>query len=138
MIFFIAAIVVASSMAGVFLSVGFSMAEKISDESTAITDLSSSEMRIINDPMMMPYSEGNLTVYVENLGTNVLSTSSMMVMLDGVYINSTYFQFLGSGVTRWGPSVVLQMNIEEPLASGDHYIKVTIANGKSDTLTFRI
>jgi flagellar protein FlaG len=138
MIFFIAAILVAASMAGVFLTVGYNMAEKISNESTAITDLASSELRIINDPVMMPYSEGNLTVYVENLGSNVLSTSSLTVMLDGVYINSTYFQFLGPGVTRWGPSVVLQMNIEEPLASGDHNIKVTIANGKSDSMAFRI
>lgn len=138
MIFFIAAILVAASMAGVFLSVGYSMAEKVSNESSAITDLSNSELRIINDPVMMPYSNGNLTVYVENLGSNVLSTASLTVMLDGIYINSTFFQYLGSGVTRWGPSVVLQINIEEPLAAGDHYIKVTIANGRSDSMAFRI
>lgn len=138
MIFFIAAILVASSMAGVFLAVGYSMAEKVSNESSAITDLSSSELRIINDPIMMPYSEGNLTVYVENLGSIVLSTESLSVMLDGVYINDTFFQYLGPGVNRWGPSVVLQINIVEPLASGDHFIKVTIANGKSDSMAFRI
>ena len=138
MIFFVAAIIIAGSMAGVFLSVGFSMATSINNSSSSLEEQMNTELRIINDPAAVPYSNNNLTIYVENTGNSLVIPSTLAVMLDGVYINDTTYQILGPSNERWGPSVVLQINIVEPLASGDHYVKVVTKSGVSDSMSFRI
>lgn len=138
MIFFVAAIIIAGSMAGVFLSVGFSMATSINNSSASVEEQMNTELRIINDPAAIPYSNNNLTIYVENTGKSLITPSTLAVMLDGVFINDTTCQILGPSSERWGPSVVLQINIVEPLASGDHFIKIVTKSGVSDTMSFRI
>lgn len=137
MIFFVAAILVAGSMAGVFISVGYNMATQIGVTSNAMEEKMATEVRIINDPAMVPYSGNNLTLYVENTGSELIDPSTLAVILDGVYINDTFMTIIGPA-ENWGPSVVLQINIDEPLASGDHFIKIATKSGNADTMTFRV
>jgi archaeal flagellar protein FlaG len=137
MIFFVAAIIVAGSMAGVFLTVGYNVAVSIDHSSDALSEQMNTGIRIINDPAMMPYTGNNLSVYVENTGTELITPSTLAIMLDGIFINDSTSQIMGGGA-RWGPSVVLQINIVEPLASGDHYVKIVTKSGVSDTLAFRL
>jgi flagellar protein FlaG len=138
MIFFIAAVVVAASMAGVFISVGYEMAQKIDVESEAMTEAMQSEIVIINDPAMVPYSGTSLTIYVENTGSSTLKTQGLFVMMDGGYTNDTALQVLGSSGAQWVPSAVLQITINISLAPGDHVVKVIAGDGEADSLTFRI
>ncbi len=102
MIFFIAAVVVAASMAGVFISVGYEMAQKIDVESEAMTEAMQSEIAIINDPAMVPYDGTSLTIYVENTGSSTLTTQGLFVMMDGSYTNDTALQVLGSERSAMG------------------------------------
>jgi len=138
MIFFIAAVVVAASMAGVFISVGYEMAQKIDVESEAMTEAMQSEIAIINDPAMVPYDGTSLTKYVENTGSSTLDTQGLFVMIDGGYSNDTALQTLGSEGAQWVPSAVLQITINISLAPGDHVVKVITGDGEADSLTFRI
>ena len=138
MIFFIAAVVVAASMAGVFISVGYEMAQKIDVESEAMTEAMQSEIAIINDPAMVPYSGTSLTIYVENTGSSTLDTQGLFVMMDGGYSNDTALQILGSEGAQWVPSAVLQITINISLAPGDHVVKVITGDGEADSLKFRI
>jgi flagellar protein FlaG len=138
MIFFIAAVLVAGSMAGVFLSVGYEMAKKIEVESNTMTEAMQSDIAIINDPAMMPYSGTSLTLYVENTGSSTLTTAGLFVMMDGNYINDTVLQVLGRSGAEWIPATVLQITINISLVPGDHNVKVITADGEADSLTFRI
>ncbi|OPY32560.1 MAG: Archaebacterial flagellin [Methanomassiliicoccales archaeon PtaU1.Bin124] len=138
MIFFVAAILIAASMAGVFLSVGFDMASSIDKSSKNVENRMNSELRIINDPTMMPYTGNNLTIYVENTGDTLLLPTTLAVVLDGILVNDTFMQVMGESQGRWGPSVTLKINIVEPLASGDHYVKIITPSGIYDKLDFRI
>lgn len=138
MIFFIAAVLVAGSMAGVFLSVGYEMAKKIELESESMTEAMQSDIAIINDPAMMPYDGISLTLYVENTGSSTLMTSGLFVMMDGSYVNDTVLQILGRNGAEWIPSTVLQITINISLVPGDHDVKVITGDGEADSLTFRV
>jgi flagellar protein FlaG len=138
MIFFIAAVLVAGSMAGVFLSVGYEMAKKIELESESMTEAMQSDIAIINDPAMMPYDGTSLTLYVENTGSSTLMTSGLFVMMDGSYVNDTVLQVVGRSGAEWIPSTVLQITIDIPLVPGDHNVKVITGDGEADSLTFRV
>ncbi|QLH74278.1 MAG: hypothetical protein HPY73_01640 [Methanomassiliicoccales archaeon] len=137
LIFFIAAIVVASSMAAIFVGTGYQMAESIGQESADMQKRLESRITIINDPVMMPYRDHVLTIYVENIGDGVIPTSSLTVLLDGTYMGNVVFTVIGGGGI-WGPSTVLQVDIEEPLAEGDHSVRITTSEGASAELRFRI
>lgn len=138
MIFFIAAVLVAGSMAGVFLSVGYEMAKKIELESESMTEAMQSDIAIINDPAMMPYDGTSLTLYVENTGSSTLMTSGLFVMMDGSYVNDTVLQVVGRSGAEWIPSTVLQITINISLVPGDHDVKVITGDGEADSLTFRV
>ena len=138
MIFFIAAVLVAGSMAGVFLSVGYEMAKKIEVESNTMTEAMQSDIAIINDPAMMPYDGTSLTLYVENTGSSTLMTSGLFVMMDGSYVNDTVLQVVGRSGAEWIPSTVLQITIDISLVPGDHDVKVITGDGEADSLTFRV
>jgi flagellar protein FlaG len=138
MIFFIAAVLVAGSMAGVFLSVGYEMAKKIELESESMTEAMQSDIAIINDPAMMPYDGTSLTLYVENTGSSTLMTSGLFVMMDGSYVNDTVLQLVGRSGAEWIPSTVLQITIDISLVPGDHNVKVITGDGEADSLTFRV
>jgi flagellar protein FlaG len=138
MIFFIAAVLVAGSMAGVFLSVGYEMAKKIEIESESMTEAMQSDIAIINDPAMMPYDGTSLTLYVENTGSSTLMTSGLFVMMDGSYVNDTVLQVVGRSGAEWIPSTVLQITIDISLVPGDHDVKVITGDGEADSLTFRV
>jgi flagellar protein FlaG len=138
MIFFIAAVLVAGSMAGVFLSVGYEMAKKIELESESMTEAMQSDIAIINDPAMMPYDGTSLTLYVENTGSSTLMTSGLFVMMDGSYVNDTVLQVVGRSGAEWIPSTVLQITINISLVPGDHNVKVITGDGEADSLTFRV
>jgi flagellar protein FlaG len=138
MIFFIAAVLVAGSMAGVFLSVGYEMAKKIELESESMTEAMQSDIAIINDPAMMPYDGTSLTLYVENTGSSTLMTSGLFVMMDGSYVNDTVLQVVGRSGAEWIPSTVLQITIDISLVPGDHNVKVITGDGEADSLTFRV
>ncbi|MCE5296658.1 MAG: hypothetical protein LLG16_06090 [Euryarchaeota archaeon] len=137
-VFFIAAIVVAASLAGVIIGVGFQMGEKIEDQADALGDSIATDIVIINDPTMMPYSDGELTIYVENIGTSVMGTYDVMVMLDGVYNNETAARLDGSSSKEWGPSTILVLTVGADIDEGDHTIKVITGSGRSDTFLFRV
>lgn len=56
--FFIASVIVAASLAGVFVSVSQDMARSIGDEAERINEQADSDFAILNDPAMVPFADG--------------------------------------------------------------------------------
>ncbi len=137
MIFFVAAIVVAASLAGVFIGLSANMAQAVEKRAINFSDKLDTSIKIINDPAFMPYQDSNLTLYVKNTGANQMLPTGLLVMIDGKDQNSSSWTIIG-GSNIWGPSIVLEIHLNIILANGDHTAKVVISNGISDSIGFRI
>lgn len=137
MVFFIAAVLVAGSMAGVFISVSNSMSHTIEQRGDSMSTQLQTDITIINDPVVVPYSDGNLTLYVKNTGTSTLSENSLTILVDGEFYNATRITSSNSD-QKWLPEKVLTIQLEVYLNPGDHSAKVVTASGINDVLQFRI
>jgi flagellar protein FlaG len=137
MVFFIAAVLVAGSMAGVFISVSNSMSHTIEQRGDSMSTQLQTDITIINDPVVVPYSDGNLTLYVKNTGTSTLSENSLTILVDGEFYNATSITSSNSD-QKWLPEKVLTIQLDVHLNTGDHSAKVVTESGINDVLQFRI
>ncbi len=141
-VFFIAAVIVATSVASIFATTVIRMSGDIKEQADARVDEMNTRVAIINDPSAMPYnsSAGTLVLYVKNLGKTVLAEESTKVFIDGNFTRSENLTFsLLDNATSWSRETVLEITIHNiTLSSGDHRAKVVVSYGKSATLQFKI
>ncbi|MEM2869449.1 MAG: flagellar protein G [Thermoplasmata archaeon] len=141
-IFFIAAVIVASSVASIFATTAIRMSGDIKEQADVRVNELNTRVVIINDPAAMPYnsSTGTLVLYVKNVGKTVLAENSTKVFIDGNYTRSENLTFsLLDGAASWSRETVLEIVIHNiTLSPGDHRAKVVVSYGKSATLQFRI
>ena len=136
-IFFVAAIVVAGALSGVFIGLSGNMASAVENRANNFSDKLDTSIKVINDPAFMPYNDSILNVYVKNTGSISLLPTHLTVMIDGKDENSSSWTIVG-GSNEWAPSIVLEIHLNIILANGDHTAKVVISNGISDSMGFRI
>jgi len=142
MIFFIASMIVASAVAGVFMGTSIKFSNDLKTKGNALSNDINTEVTIVNDPSAMPYNSTDLTlkVYVKNVGTTTLAHCLTRVLIDGNYSSSANLTFrLMDGATAWGNEVTLEIIVGNcTLTSGDHRLKVIVEHGKSSTLQFKM
>lgn len=134
--FFIAAVLVAGTLAGVFIGIANSMGQTIQERGDAIGDQLQSDITIINDPVVVPYDNSILTLYVKNTGTSTLSRNGLTILVDGLFMNYT-----ATGAApdpSWLAQKVVTLQIPVVLLPGDHVVKVVTANGIADQMQFRL
>lgn len=143
MIFFIAAIVVATAIAGTLISTTYRFSDDIESRGNSIGNQIGTDIEIINDPVAMPYNSSNntLTLYVLNIGSTIidLDNSSVIILINGTaHTNLTFI--LPGGKVSWGPNTALTIVVKEvTLAAGDHRLSVIVAQGGArDSIEFRI
>ncbi|HEY3419778.1 MAG TPA: hypothetical protein VGK23_04420 [Methanomassiliicoccales archaeon] len=136
-IFFVAAIVVAGALSGVFIGLSNNMATAVEKRAVNFSDKLDTSIKIINDPGYMPYDNSTLTIYVKNTGSNILLPTDLLVLIDGKDQNSSSWTIMGGSV-QWVPGLVLEIHLNIILANGDHTAKVVVSNGISDSMGFRI
>jgi archaellum component FlaG (FlaF/FlaG flagellin family) len=136
-ILFIASLVVAVSIAGMIMGVTAMMADEVRVKAEASADEMGSSIVVINDPRHMPYADGQLTLYVKNVGVTSPPYKGLIVLLDGEYVEYDATLLNGSG-NAWPRGSVLEIVVNANVASGDHTIKVILPNGASDTFVFRL
>jgi len=137
MIYFIAAVMVAASLSGVFIGIGYEMAQSIMDRGEEIGDTIETRIIIINDPAMVPYNDGVLTIYVKNLAPDAIS-KHLDIFIDGAFVDDITLDLAMNESQMWGPNVVQTVWIDIDLSPGDHTIKVVLTNSVYDSLDFRI
>jgi archaellum component FlaG (FlaF/FlaG flagellin family) len=136
-IFFVAAIVVAGSLSGVFIGLSSNMANAVENRANNFSDKLDTSIKIINDPAFMPYNNTSLTLYIKNTGSIPLLPTDLLVLIDGQDQNSSSWTIMG-GLSQWVPGLVLEIHLNIILANGDHTAKVVVSNGISDSMGFRI
>jgi flagellar protein FlaG len=146
MILFIASMVIAASVAGVFTTSVNDLSSAIADQGLEVSDSVRTDIEIISDNgtgacVYNCSGEGNLTLLVKNTGTQQLPARADLI---DVLVNNQFQPSSDVSVTvlggeeAWRPNGVVRLNVSEPgLGSGDHRAKV-ILNGDEEVFEFRI
>jgi flagellar protein FlaG len=142
LIFFIAAVVVASAVAGVFVTTTLNLSHSIRDRTNDRMKEINTRITVINDASAMPYNAtaGTLVIYVSNIGKTTLDQNKTLVLLDGNLSTSDNLTFrLLDNATEWSNEVVLEVTVGNiTLSAGDHQAKVIVQYGKSAVFGFKI
>jgi flagellar protein FlaG len=112
LIFFIAAILISTTVAVAFIQVADDYSEGISDEARLLRSEMGSKLTIINDPGKVPYdrSTSNLTFYLKNTGSGELSVKDIVVSANGTAASGSKIktQVLDGG-SIWSPGDVVEV-----------------------------
>ena len=136
LIFFIAAMVVASAVVGAMSKGVFEVTDGISGKSKLVDEQLKTSILIINDPDDV--LNNPVVLYVKNTGSTILGKDLITVQLDGDANLSYTVSVTGGMAGEWSPSSLLTITITKNLASGDHSAIVTTQNGVSDSFKFTI
>jgi flagellar protein FlaG len=112
LIFFIAAILISSTVAVSFIKVADTYSKSISDEASMIESEIGSKMIVINDPARVPYDRttSNLTFYIKNTGSSDLSVKDIVVSANGTASSGAKIKTrIMDGGTRWTPGDVVEV-----------------------------
>ncbi len=140
LIFFIAAMVIASGVVAIIYSNVNSFAGASREGAVTLSKQLMTDITIINDPAKIPKSGYNYTFYVKNTGRSNLAPEHVTVIINGEVIpfkNVTATVINGTAV--WRPADVLQLNVMFPaMPSGDNNLRIISENGIDDTMDFSI
>jgi flagellar protein FlaG len=145
MILFIASMLVAASVAGVFTSSVERLSGAIDDQGLQVSDSVRTDIEVISDAgdgacVYNCSSNENLTLLVKNTGSTTLPAEGdqIDVIVNGEFQpSSTLAVELLDGADRWRSSDVVRLTVSDlNLTSGDHRAKV-ILNGDEEVFEFR-
>jgi flagellar protein FlaG len=142
LIFFIASIMIATSLVGVFLTTTYDFARDIQRDTNNKGIELQTDIKIVNDPDNMPYnySTSVLTIYVKNTGSvPITNASKTLVLINGTAFsgNDLVITMLGNA-TGWFPEETAMINVTIPLSQGYYELKVVVQGGKFDKISFNI
>jgi archaellum component FlaG (FlaF/FlaG flagellin family) len=136
LIFFIAAILISTTVAVSFIKVADVYSESISDEASMIESEIGSKMAIINDQARVPYDKAtsNLTFYIKNTGASDLSIKDLVVSANGTASSGTKIKTrMMDGGSIWTPGDVVEVVFTvKNLRSGIDYDGWASTSGLSD------
>ncbi len=128
MVFFIASILVAASIAGVIIAVSNNMANDLVAKENGISDTMQTNIEIINDPRIVPYNDNNLTIYIQNTGDITLNYNDITILIDGHIMDAT-ISVITDNMTQgsanqngnWAPSTIISVEVNCGLDPGRSY-----------------
>ncbi|RLF51637.1 MAG: flagellar protein G, partial [Thermoplasmata archaeon] len=119
-IFFIASVIIAGAVSGVFIAVINDVSKSFSDRGDRVEEQLDIEFKIINDPDNIPLSTGNYLFYLKNIGGREIATTNQTfnLFIDGEIIATADYNFSDSSIQ---PDRVTTIYISSSvISSGDH------------------
>jgi flagellar protein FlaG len=142
LIFFIASVVVASAVAGIFVTTTLNLSKNIREQADDEVIALNTKITVINDASAMPYNAtaGTLKLYVKNIGKTTLDPNLTRVLVDGNISSSDNLTFrLLDNASAWSNEVVLEIAVGNiTLSAGDHQVKVIPQHDKWVVFKFKI
>jgi len=141
LIIFIASMMVAASVVGVFTDSVGQLSNAISEQGVDVSSDVRSDIEIISDSgsdaIYNANGEENITLHVKNTGTEQLPARGdrLDIFVDGVYQTEVTVALLG-GAEVWSAGEVVRVEIAGPLNPGDHRVKIVV-NGDEEVFEFR-
>lgn len=139
LILFIASMLVAASVSGVFINGIERLSGAVGDQSIDVSSDIRTDVEIISDQTagnIYNEEQEQITVYIKNTGTRRLppSADAMDVLVDGTYQTDVSVTVLDG--SDWDVGNVVEARINTTLSTGDHRVLV-IVNGDRETLEFK-
>ncbi len=135
-IFMVAAIIAATAVGAAMIGIAFTLAEDLSDNSESLSEKMGSDIKIVNDPAIVPYVGGNLSLYVLNTGDIPLDNESWIVVIDGRLVPNANVVPQQSAPHFHGE--VVELRVEYSLTAGDHTVMVRHGDKAFDSMRFRL
>jgi flagellar protein FlaG len=134
-IFFIAAVIVAGMVSGVFIAEIMNITTSLSDRGDRLKEQLDTDFAIINDPNTIPKSGDSSIFYLQNIGGASLTTTNQtfQVFLDGEIIGVANYYFSMSSILQGG---VTDLYINTTIAVGDHTLRVVGPQAVVEEFTF--
>jgi len=141
LIIFIASMMVAASVVGVFTDSVGQLSDAIDDQGVSVSSDVRSDIEVISDSgsdaVYNSAGNDNITLHVKNTGSSTLpaESSQIDVFVDGLYQTDVTVTLLG-GADTWRPGEVVRVEISKSLTAGDHRVKL-IVDGDEEVFEFR-
>jgi flagellar protein FlaG len=122
-IFFIAAVIVAGMVSGVFIAVTMNVTTSLSDRGDRVKEQLDTDFAIINDPNTIPMTAPYYIFYLKNIGGAKLTTTNQtfQIFIDGELIAIANYYF---GNTSIPAETVTNLYVNTTLTTGDHTLRV--------------
>jgi flagellar protein FlaG len=143
MILFIASIIVAASVAGVFTNSINQVSQAIDEAGLSVSEDVRTDVEIISDSgsnAVYDASTNTIVLHVKNTGSETLPPDADVidVFVDGRYATNVSLTVLG-GEPSWVSGEVVRLNVtqRDDLGAGDHRVKIII-NNDEEVFEFRL
>lgn len=139
-IFFVAAVIVAGTVSGVFIAITMNVSTSLTYRGDRISEQLNTEFKVINDPNNIPLSgDSNYYIfYLKNIGGKVLPTTNeiFQLFIDGEIVDISDYNFTDSSIQ---PSEYTSIYVSQSLiSSGDRTLRVVGPMAIEDEFTFAI
>ena len=137
-IFFVAAVIVAGAVSGIFIVITTSISGSLNDNGERVVETLKTDFSIINDPETIPLSGNSYVFYIKNIGSNRLisTNNTFQVFIDGLIIPYGNYSFTNSSIY---PSEYTQLLIDSSrISAGYHKMKLVGPTANNDEFIFEI
>jgi flagellar protein FlaG len=137
-IFFIASVIIASAVSGVFIAVINDVSTSLSERGDRVEEQLDTEFKVINDPDNIPTSGNFYQFYLKNIGRDELATSNVTfhVFVDGEIVVTANYTFSDTSIQA---EDITTMSIDQgDISAGDHTLRVVGPQAIEDEFTFTI
>lgn len=137
-VFFIASVIIASAVSGVFITVIDGVMTSFSERGKIIEENLETNFIIINDPDNIPISGSFYIFYVKNIGSRKLATTNQTfnIFIDGEIVVTANYNFSDNSIQ---PEEVTTMYIDSSeISIGDHTLRAVGPKDIVDEFIFSI
>lgn len=137
-VFFIASVIIASTVSGVFIAVIQDVTNSYSERGERLQEQLGTEFKIINDPDDIPTSENDYLFYLKNIGGKELATSNetFHLFIDGEIVATANYNFSDDSIQPDEVTTIYVDNSE--ISTGDQTLRVVGPQAIEDEFTFTI
>jgi len=134
-IFFIAAVIVAGMVSGVFIAVTMNVTTSLSERGDRVKNQLDTDFAIINDPNIIPKPGDYYIFYLKNIGGATLTTTNQtfQVFIDGEIIATVDYYFGNASIPGEG---VTNLYVRTTITEGDHLLRVVGPQAVDKEFTF--
>jgi len=137
-VFFIASVIIASAVSGVFIAVTDGVLTSFSERGKIIEENLDTNFIIINDPDSIPISGSFYVFYIKNIGSRKVATTNetFNIFIDGEIVVTENFNFSDTSIQPEEVTNLLILNSE--ISAGDHTLRVVGPQDIIDEFIFSI
>jgi flagellar protein FlaG len=134
-IFFIAAVIVAGMVSGVFIAVTMNVTTSLQNRGDRVKEQLDTDFAIINDPNIIPMTGLYYIFYLKNIGGAKLITTNQtfQVFIDGELISTAQYYFGNTSIPAEG---VTNLYVNTTLTTGDHMLRIVGPQAVDKDFTF--